>query len=222
MHFSGGHDFLLSRRVLLPTKCIVTACHFPPFVSSRPGYESVQSSRITHPPSHLASSGSTSSIQRSGSAPTSTPPLGGRGTPRLSRVPSTRGDPTQEQLTANVRANGRSSPPRVYPSNVRTNGGKSSPPRTGHSPTEGSGGGGVEVNRSDGVGVIRTYSMSRSRRSGGGPPLTRQQLYRSRNFLHHDLQLPDGYGEHMCGMWRMCVACGEHVWHVMSMCMCGM
>ena len=31
---------------------------------------------------------------------------------------------------------------------------------------------------------------------GGGIPLTRQQLYRSRNFLHQDLQLPEGYGEH--------------------------
>lgn len=37
----------------------------------------------------------------------------------------------------------------------------------------------------------------RGGRSGGVVPLSRQDLYRSRNFLHCDLQLPDGYGEHL-------------------------
>lgn len=36
--------------------------------------------------------------------------------------------------------------------------------------------------------------LPRGGRGGGGAPLTRRQLYMSRNFLHHELQLPDGYG----------------------------
>lgn len=174
---------------LAPSVVMVPLVSLPP---SRPGYESVQTSRSLYPPSSLHSI--TTAMQRpaggtnSPNAPTP-PPLGvsGRGTPRLSRVPSTRGSPTQEQLTSNPLMNG-----------------SSSPPRTGQSPTgtrEGLGrinGDGPGVGRVNGEGVptmvSRNHSISRSRHSGP-TPLTRQQLYRSRNFLHQDLQLPDGYGE---------------------------
>ena len=172
--------------------------------SCRPGYESVQTAPRNPYPSSLQqrpSSGTHSPITVGGvTAGSATPPLihsttsGGRvGTPRLSRVPSTRGSPTQEQLTTNSSSTHQ---------HHHVNGvGSSSPPRTGHSPTQVGGDlSGGEAGRVGSAGVIRTHSITRSRPPGGGggggrTPLTRQQLYRSRNFLHHDLQLPDGYGE---------------------------
>ena len=90
---------------------------------------------------------------------------------------------------------------------MTTNGGSPSPPRTGHSPTQVGGDygrigeGGVVSTEPSRIAVARNQSINRSRHiggvggGGGGTQLTRQQLYRSRNFLHHDLQLPDGYGE---------------------------
>lgn len=166
-------------------------------MTCRPGYDNVPTSRAPYP-STLHPVSPSPILRTSGGTNSpiiSTPLMGvsGRGTPRLTRVPSTRGSPTQEQLTATT-------------SNLM-NHQTSSPPRsTTHSPTEIQGGnetgngrinsGNVErrVN-GDGSGgmLVRNPSFRTSRHVN--PPLTRQDLYRSRNFLHHDLQLPDGYGE---------------------------
>ena len=181
---------------------------FPLFF--RPGYESVQTPRI-HPP---AVSSSPTNIQ-------ATPPIsaaGGSGsnspdptTPfppnsssststghtGLTRVASTRGSPTQEQLTE--------------PS-VGMGGASSSAAQSGSSST-GGGGGGTNAQNADSSHSSRPQSgnssnlpsrngsiiqQRRERRVIIGAPLTRQQHYLSRNYLHHDLQLPDGYGQYIC------------------------
>lgn len=207
------------------------------FFTLRPGYESVQSrTPYGSSTSHLSATTSSSTVPRPSSASSSstsclhTPPLslaGGGRVPRLlptSAVTSSRGSPTQEQLTSSSSSNLTTNF-----SSLRLNGRSSSPPtRTNTSPT-GEGGrsgtemGGVGRLGGDGRGVVRVHSLNRTRHppisagtgtartgpsvgsgtgtgngSGGGSgtgTLTRQQLYRSRNFLHHDLQLPEGYGE---------------------------
>ena len=145
--------------------------------------------------------------------PSSTPPILGRGTPRVTRVPSTRASPTQEQLTttpSNPSANGNSSPPRGDHASTQVRGseevrviniregsgtiGRVNGEGTGTGRINGEGTGVGRVNNGEGNrGLVRNQSTSRSRH--GSAPLTRQQMYRSRNFLHHDLQLPDGYGK---------------------------
>lgn len=160
----------------------------------RPGYESVQTPRI-HPP---AVSSSPTNIQ-------ATPPIsvaGGSGSNSpdptipfppssssstgLTRVASTRGSPTQEQLTE--------------PS-VGMGGASSSAAQSGSSS-----GGGTNAQNADsshsrpqsGSNLPRNGSIIQQRRERRvivGAPLTRQQHYLSRSYLHHDLQLPDGYGQ---------------------------
>lgn len=152
--------------------------------SCRPGYESVQTPRV-HPPS--VSSSSPTNVQ-------ATPPISAAGsgsnspvptpfpsaTSGLTRVASTRGSPTQELLTE--------------PS-VGMGGALSSSAQPG----SGNGGQNADSSVSTPTTILpRTGSIiqqRRERRAIIGTPLTRQQHYLSRNYLHHDLQLPDGYGE---------------------------
>lgn len=157
----------------------------PLSLSSRPGYESVQTPRL-HPPS--VSSSSPTNVQ-------ATPPISAAGsgnnspvptpfpsaTSGLTRVASTRGSPTQEILTE--------------PS-MGVGGALSSAAQPGSSSNGQNADSSVPVPSS--TSLPRSGSIiqqRRERRAVIGAPLTRQQHYLSRNYLHHDLQLPDGYGE---------------------------
>lgn len=169
----------------------------------RPGYESVQTPRI-HPP---AVSSSPTNVQ-------ATPPIsatGGSGsnspdptTPfppsssnsssanhtGLTRVASTRGSPTQEQLTEpSVGMGGASSSVAQSGSNSGGNGTSAQNADSSHSRPQS----GNSSNLPSRNGSI--IQQRRERRVIVGAPLTRQQHYLSRNYLHHDLQLPDGYGQ---------------------------
>lgn len=73
----------------------------------------------------------------------------------------------------------------------------SSPPSTPSQPQPGS----------TGEAGMPTVVISRVPR-----PLTRQQLYMSRNALHHELQLPDGYGE----LSGLRVSCESWLWWVVK------
>ncbi len=162
----------------------------------RPGYESVQTPRI-HPP---AVSSSPTNIQ-------ATPPIsaaGGSGsnspdptTPfppsslsstahtGLTRVASTRGSPTQEQLTEpSVGMGGASSS--AAQSGSSSGGTNAQNADSSHSRPQNS----SNLPRNGSI-----IQQRRERRVIVGAPLTRQQHYLSRNYLHHDLQLPDGYGQ---------------------------
>lgn len=149
----------------------------------RPGYESVQTPRV-HPSSVSSSPTNIQatppiSVAGSGSnSPVSTPyPSATSG---LTRVASTRGSPTQEILTEPSMGVGGALSSSAQP---------------------GSGGSGQNADSlvsTTSTNLPRTGSIiqqRRERRAIIGPPLTRQQHYLSRNYLHHDLQLPDGYGE---------------------------
>ena len=119
------------------------------------------------------------------SLPTPTPPTGtitpspsgdGRGSDSpggSSSLPRTQGAATQEQLTSNTPPGGsgnEGSPPQPTQPNQQPQQNGSSESTT---PTI----------------VVSTNSQHRRR--------TRQQMYMSRNTLHQDLQLPDGYGEYL-------------------------
>ena len=169
----------------------------------RPGYESVQTPRV-HPP---AVSSSPTNIQAtppisaaggSGSnSPDPTtpfpPPLSSSsgGLAGLTRVASTRGSPTQEQLTEpSLGMGGASSSAAQSGSNSGSSGTNAQNADSSHSrPQSGNSSGNVPSRNGS---IIQ---QRRERRMIVGAPLTRQQHYLSRNYLHHDLQLPDGYGE---------------------------
>ena len=178
-------------------------CHSFVLTSCRPGYESVpsrmpvhsSSSTISFPSHHLSRSTSfPNAINGDGTSSSSssilTPPIPGRRAPRLLRNQSTRGATTQEQLTS-IPSNSMSS------MSVRGNGVSSQPTRS--SPIQNIAA--MEGGRSGvSVSILPVHGgRVGSGRGGVGTtvPLTRQDLYRSRNFLHQDLQLPDGYGEHV-------------------------
>lgn len=129
----------------------------------RPGYESVQAShRSRDLPLNTTLPSSTSHVRTQSPGGSVRAGEGGasgvRSSASLPRESSTRGSPTQEQLTASSSAPNQSS--------SQSNGGSGTPT------------------------IVVTRNQLQRRR-----PSTRQQLYMSRNTLHHELQLPDGYGE---------------------------
>ena len=174
----------------------------------RPGYESVQTPRV-HPPAVSSSptniqatppistaggSGSNSPNATTPFPPQSSSSSSSGGQTGLTRVASTRGSPTQEQLTEpSVGMGGASSSAAQSGSNSGGSSGGTNAQNadSSHSrPQSGNSSGNNVPSRSGSI-----IQQRRERRMIVGAPLTRQQHYLSRNYLHHDLQLPDGYGE---------------------------
>ncbi len=173
---------------------------FPHFCF-RPGYESVQTPRV-HPP---AVSSSPTNIQAtppisaaggSGSnSPDPTTPFppssSSAGPTGLTRVASTRGSPTQEQLTEpSVGMGGASSSAAQSGSNSGSGTNAQNADSSHSRPQSGNSSNNIPSRNGS---IIQ---QRRERRLIVGAPLTRQQHYLSRNYLHHDLQLPDGYGQY--------------------------
>ena len=167
----------------------------------RPGYESVQTPRI-HPPAVSSSptniqatppisatggSGSNSPDPTTPFPPSSSSSLAGH--TGLTRVASTRGSPTQEQLTEPSVGMGGASSSAAQSGSNSGSGTNAQNADSSHSRPQ-SGGSNNLPSRNGSI-----IQPRRERRVIVGAPLTRQQHYLSRSYLHHDLQLPDGYGQ---------------------------
>lgn len=153
---------------------------------TRPGYESVQSSHRPSHPTHTPTS-LTSTV--------TPPPNGdGRGSDNpggSGSLPRTQGAATQEQLTSSL------------PPGDSGNEGNP-PPTTQPSQQNGSGEGSMPT-------IVVSRNPPHRRR-----PITRQQMYMSRNTLHQDLQLPDGYEQRTTPQGQVYFihrATGVSTWH---------